>query len=136
MRYNERMIEYVFTTVLMFCLSAALFLMVRALPRVVEEPSESKGLLDRWANSELPEKIDIAFNGFLFKFLRRIKIAVLKIDNGLGSQLQKMKAKEDDLERRSAIDFREIAEGGLPEGVEERRKGGRRASDRTDGGGL
>jgi len=107
------MVEFIFTTVLMFCLLAVLYLMVRALPRIAEEPSaESRGLLDRWAHSEVPEKIDIALNGFLFKFLRKIKVAVLKVDNNLGSHLQKMKAKEEEHERKSAIDFREMAEDG------------------------
>jgi len=107
------MVEFIFTTVLMFCLLAVLYLMVRALPRIEEEPrAESRGLLDRWAHSEVPEKIDIAFNGFLFKFLRKMKVAILKLDNGLGSHIQKMKAKEEEYDRKSTINFREMADDG------------------------
>ncbi len=129
------MIEFVFVTVLMFCLLAVLYLMVRALPRIVEEPAdESRSLLDRWAHSEIPEKIDIAFNGFLFKFLRKIKIAILKIDNNLGTHIQKMKAKEDEHERKSAINFKEIADDGAERRSDDRRRFGRRATDQNDGG--
>jgi hypothetical protein len=132
------MIEFVFTTILMFCLLAVLYLMVRALPRIEEVPaaeqSQPYGFLDRWAHSEIPEKIDIALNGFLFKFLRKIKVFILKFDNNLGSQLQKMKAKEDEHERKSAISFKEIAEDGAAERrADDRRRFRRRATDQTLG---
>ena len=124
------MVEFVFTTILMACLLAVLYLMVRALPRIAEEPAtESGGLLDRWAHSEIPEKIDAAFNGFLFKLLRKIKILILRIDNSVGLHLQKMKAKDDDHVRRSAIDFREMAEGSAERRIQDRRRFGRRISD-------
>ena len=128
------MLEFAFVTALMICLSAVLYLMVRALPRIAEDPAgESKGMLDRWAHSEIPEKIDIFLNSFLFKFLRKIKVVVLKLDNNLGSHLQKMKAKEDEHERKSAINFREIAEGSEERRVEDRRKFGRRIADQSGG---
>jgi hypothetical protein len=128
------MVEFIFVTILMFCLSAVLYLMVRALPRIAEDPQmESRGLLDRWAHSEIPEKIDIAMNGFLFKFLRKIKVFVLKFDNGLGSRLQKMKAREEEHVRKSAINFREIAEEGADRRAQDdRRRFGRRTSDRLN----
>jgi hypothetical protein len=79
---------------------------VQALPRIEEAPSEEKGFLERWAHSELPEKIDAAFNNFLLKFLRRVKVLVLKFDNALAKDLQKIKPKED---KRPTIDFKEIS---------------------------
>jgi len=128
------MLEFAFVTALMICLSAVLYLMVRALPRIAEEPAgestESKGMLDRWAHSDLPEKIDIFLNSFLFKFLRKIKVVVLKLDNSLGSHLQRMKAKEEEHERKAAINFQDIAQGAEERRVEDRRRFGRRASDR------
>jgi len=122
------MVEFVFVIVLMFCLSAVLYLMVRALPRIAPEANEPQGLLDRWAHSDIPERIDIALNGFLFKFLRKIKVAILKLDNNLGNHLQQMKAKEDEYEKKSVIDFREI---GAERRMEDRRKSGRRTTDRS-----
>ena len=56
---------FIFTILLMLALGTVLYLMVRALPRVAEEPRAKESFLDRWAHSEIPEKIDAAFNGFL-----------------------------------------------------------------------
>lgn len=102
------MIEFIFTLVLMFSLSFLLYLTARALPRIVEEPAtDRKSILDRWAHSPMPEKIDTALNGFLLKFLRRVKIVLLRIDNTLGKQLRKMKV--EDADKKPAIDFKDIA---------------------------
>ena len=91
----------------MLSLGAVLYLMVRALPRITEEPSEKKNFLDRWAHSDVPEKMDAAFNVFLLKFLRRVKIFVLKLDNMLSKELRKIKSEEHSA--KPVIDFKEIA---------------------------
>ena len=102
------MIEFIFMSVLMVSLSAMLYLMVRALPRVSpEEEGERHGLLDRWAHSQIPEKIDHTLNGFLLKFLRRLRVLILRIDNTLSRHLQRVKP--EDGEKRANIDFKEIA---------------------------
>lgn len=98
--------QFIFTIVLMICLGTVLYLTVQALPRIEEAPSEEKGLLERWAYSEMPEKIDAALNGFLVKFLRKIKVLVLKLDNALAKHLQKMKPEEN---KRPNIDFKGIS---------------------------
>ena len=103
---------FVFTTVLMVSLSAVLYLMVRALPRIVEEPLvEGQGLLDRWTHSQIPEKVDIVLNGFLLKSLRKLKVLVLKIDNTLSKHLEKVKPAGEN-GKKPAIDFKEIAGNG------------------------
>jgi hypothetical protein len=92
----------------MISLSAVLFLMVRALPRIAPEPQEEKrSFLDRWAHSQIPEKVDLALNGFLLKLMRRLKVFVMKIDNGLSKHLQKVKPEATD--KKPIIDFKEIA---------------------------
>jgi hypothetical protein len=98
--------EFIFTIILMICVGIVLYLTAQALPRIEEVPSEEKGFLERWAHSEMPEKIDAAFNNFLLKFLRRVKVFVLKFDNTLAKHLQKIKPEED---KRPAIDFKEIS---------------------------
>jgi len=90
----------------MVCLGTVLYLTVQALPRIEEVPSEEKGFLERWARSEMPEKIDAAFNNFLLKFLRRTKVLILKLDNVLAKHLQKIKPEEN---KRPNIDFKEIS---------------------------
>ena len=109
--------EFIFTIILMICVGTVLYLMVQALPRIEEAPSEGKGFLERWAHSEVPEKIDAAFNNFLLKFLRRIKVLVLKFDNTLAKHLQKIKPGED---KRPTIDFKEMSGQGSKEDSEEK----------------
>lgn len=97
---------YIFLLVFMFSLSGILYLMVRALPRIADEPSpEKRGLLDRWAHSDIPEKIDAAWNSFWFKFLRRLKIAALKFDNAVTKGLHRANTQD----KAKAIDFKEIS---------------------------
>jgi hypothetical protein len=82
--------------------------MVRALPRIAEEGlPERKGLLDRWAHSDIPEKIDASFNSFLLKFLRKFKVMVLKLDNTISNHLRNIN--HQDKQKKSAIDFKEIS---------------------------
>lgn len=90
----------------MVSLSMVLYLMALALPRITEESSERQGFLERWAHSEVPEKVDTAFNTFLLKFLRKVKVVVLKLDNTIAKHLQKVKVHEDS--KKTAIDFSDI----------------------------
>jgi hypothetical protein len=99
---------FVFTIVLMFALGAVLYLMVRALPRIAEEPQAKESFLDRWAKSQIPEKIDIAFNGFLVKFLRRVKVFALKFDNAVSVGLRKVSAGENG--KKQNFEMKDIVE--------------------------
>jgi hypothetical protein len=101
------MIEFVFTTILMLCLGTVLYLTVQALPRIAEEPADERGVFERWAHSEMPEKIDAAFNNFLLKFLRKFKIVVLRLDNALSKHLRSVTPQEN--RANTNIDFKEIA---------------------------
>ena len=98
------MIEFIFTTILMLCLGTVLYLTALALPRIAEEPGDEAGFLERWAHSEVPEKIDAAFNSFMLKFLRKFKIIVLRLDNMLSKQLRAVSPKED--RANTNIDFK------------------------------
>ena len=100
------MLQFIFTDIFMLSLGAILYLMVRTLPRIAEEPSEKKNFLDRWAHSDVPERMDAALNSFLFKFLKKVKIFILKLDNMLSKELRKIKSEENGA--NSAIDFKEM----------------------------
>lgn len=99
--------ELIFIIILMLCLGTVLYLIVKALPRIAEVPGDEVDFFDRWAHSELPEKVDAAINSFLLKFLRKIKVLILKLDNTLGKHVQKIKA--EDKEKKQSIDFKEIS---------------------------
>ena len=105
------MVEFIFTTLLMLCLGAVLYLMVRVLPRLEEAPAgegeKTKNVFERWAHSEVPERIDAAFSGFMLKFLRRVKIVVLRIDNAIAKSLRKIQPQEN--RANTNIDFKEIS---------------------------
>jgi hypothetical protein len=112
------MVLFIFTLVLMFSLSGVLYLMVRALPRVEELDGsvaggalagEHRGLLDRWAHSEIPEKIDASINSWLLKLLRKFKVFTLKLDNAISTHLHKINREQATADKKSAIDFKEIS---------------------------
>ncbi len=101
------MIEFIFTIILMLCLGTALYLTIQALPRIAEDTAVEKSVFERWASSEMPEKIDAAFNNFLLKFLRKFKIIVLRLDNTLSKHLRAITPQEN--RANTNIDFKEIA---------------------------
>ena len=103
------MLEFIFTILLMLSLGFILYLMVLALPRVAEESAaESRQtILDRWAHSHMPERIDAMLNGFFLKTLRKIRVFTLKLDNTLGKHLKKLKVSD---ETKKPIDFSDITD--------------------------
>jgi len=115
------MVFFVFTLILMFALSGVLYLMVRALPRIDEasaggEANERRSLLDRWARSEMPEKLDAWLNEFLLKFLRKFKVALLKLDNMASTRLRKI---HNEKQEKAPIDFKDITEAQEGEGKDQ-----------------
>jgi hypothetical protein len=112
---------FIFTIFLMLSLGAVLYLMVRALPRVAEEPETKESFLDRWAKSEIPEKIDAAFNSFLVKFLRRVKVVALKFDNAVSAGLRK--AATEEKEKKQRFELGGIAEPTNGDGEEKKENG-------------
>jgi hypothetical protein len=103
------MFPFILTNVFLASVGVVLYVMARTLPRIEESGAEDKkGIFERWIASEIPEKFDAALNSFLFKFFRRAKVAVLKADNSISAQLQKMKP-ENGNGKAPAIDFKEIS---------------------------
>lgn len=84
------MIQFILTDILMISLGVMLYLVARSLPRVEEEQTEKQNIFERWVSSELPEKFDVMLNNFLLKFLRRLKVALLKADNFITKHLKKI----------------------------------------------
>lgn len=69
------------------------YLFARALPRV-EEATDPKGIydhIDEWI-SRLPlHHLDERANSFMFKFLKRARVIVMKIDNRIIRSLERVK---------------------------------------------
>jgi hypothetical protein len=104
------MLLFIVTGILMAAVGAVLYLMVRALPRVAEEPSERRGVVDRLAHSEIPEKLDAAIDAFLIKLLRKVKVFIMQLDNALSKHLRKINV-ADDGGTKVAVDFKEFVNG-------------------------
>jgi hypothetical protein len=104
------MFLFIITDILMLSVGIVLYLMVRALPRVAEKPSEGRGILDRLAHSEIPEKLDAVMDTFLIKLLRRVKVFIMQLDNALSKHLHKINVAEDS-GAKAQIGFTEFVKG-------------------------
>ncbi|MBU6500979.1 MAG: hypothetical protein KGJ89_02535 [Patescibacteria group bacterium] len=104
------MAQFIFTNIFMISLGTILYVAVRTLPRIEMSGEDKKGIMERWLASELPEKVDVAMNGFLVKFLRKLKILLLKVDNSLSGHLRKIRPENTGANaQKPAIDFKEIS---------------------------
>lgn len=102
----------------MASLGTMLYLVVRSLPRVDEEFSDKPDFFERFSSSEIPEKIDAAFNGFLTKFLRKMKVVLMKVDNFINDKLKKVSPNGNG---KPKIDFKDLAEDS-PSAIEEKKE--------------
>ena len=110
------MVLYTFTIILMVSLAGMLYLAAQALPRIAEggrpegaapESADDGTRRSWWSRSRIAERVDVALNGYLVKFLRKVRVTTMKIDNTVSAHLEKVKPEAN--EKRSAIDFKEIA---------------------------
>lgn len=87
------MLQFILTDIFMLSFGALIYIFLHALPRIEESPERTvreKTLIERWITSELPEKFDAIFNNFLLKFLRKLKVWALKIENIIASHLKRV----------------------------------------------
>ncbi len=86
------MLQFILTNVFLISLGAFIFLMIRALPRIGEEPTGGEGhtIFERWVMSEVPHRIDAALNASLWKLFRKTKVIVMRLDNYLTDRLKKI----------------------------------------------
>lgn len=81
----------------MLSLAVMIYLVARSVPRVGEliTPSDKKSYLENWLKKVPWHKIDSLINSVGGKFLRRLKIIILKFDNLVSKYLNKFKAAEN-----------------------------------------
>ncbi len=103
------MLVFIITDIFMLAVGAILYLMVRALPRVAEDSAHKHTVIDRLAHSELPEKMDAIFDAFLVKFLRKLKVFLLKLENALNKRLRNINIEADNAAKASIVDFGDFA---------------------------
>lgn len=73
-------------------LGGIVYLIARGIPRIDDTlREEPKNKIDHWFSKIPIEKFDIALSNFLEKFLRRIRIGLLRMDNFLVKHLNRVK---------------------------------------------
>lgn len=107
------MFQFILTNVFSISLGVLLYFVIRTLPRIEPDSGvpDTKGFFERLIVSKIPERVDGAVNSFLFKFLRKFKVALLKVDNIVGRQIKKIQPEANgngENADKSAIDFAEI----------------------------
>ncbi len=103
------MLQFILTDILMFALGVMLYLAARSLPRISEDGTSvetKKTVLERIVMSDVPHRVDAIMNTQSGKFLRRLKVLLLRFDNYLTERLKKIHTKG--AEREKKIDLTEI----------------------------
>ena len=87
------MYNFVLQTIVMLSLGAIIYLFARALPRVLETASSEprKNYLEDFFRKFPLEKADAFSSYWLERFLRKLKIVVLRLDNLLSKHLSNLK---------------------------------------------
>ncbi len=99
--YNLILQIIVFTS-----LGLIIYLLAKAVPRVQDAPVPAKApnFFDKLMAKIPMAKIDGAINNFLAKFLRKIKVLILKIDNFANDRLGKLTKKSGDSDKSNNND--------------------------------
>lgn len=87
------MSDFIIEIILFSSLGVIIFLIGRAVPRLGEEEIKSEKKLSRFFKSLPIHEFDAALAGFLEKNLRKIRVLLLRVDNGMSGFLQKIKSK-------------------------------------------
>lgn len=83
------MYDFIVHLVLVGSLAIMIYLLARALPRVVDEQGTvASGFFDRLVDRLPLQRIDLMLSEFFVKFLRKAKILVLKLDNTINNYLE------------------------------------------------
>jgi len=88
------MYNFVLQLIVFTSLGIVVYLMARALPRVSDsETTRGPNWIDRLMKRVPTQEIDRGINVFLVKFLRKLKLVILKIDNFISHRLGKLSKK-------------------------------------------
>ena len=74
-------------------LAIIVYLMARALPRVAngETPKNFYDYLEYWLDKLPTHKLDQRLNQYLFKFLKKTRVVVMRMDNKITDSLNRIK---------------------------------------------
>ncbi len=106
------MFAFILTNIFFLSLAGLILLTIRAMPRVEEDQVKKGGILDKLAASEIPEKIDAILGSTMFKFFRRLKVFIMRLDNFVNSEIKRF---SKTVGEKPAQDFKEMSEDGKDE---------------------
>lgn len=89
------MIKFVLEILVFSSLGLVIYMIARAIPRVPEETSAPRraNWVDRLMAKIPMSKIDDNINSFFAKFLRKVRVVVMKADNFINDRLGKLNKK-------------------------------------------
>ncbi len=86
------MYNFILQIAIMIGLGTMVYLIGRATPRIGDEiPRQSGAKFDHLLNSLRLEKFDVVLGNFLEKFLRKIKLILMQMDNITSNYLNKVR---------------------------------------------
>ena len=87
------MLSFIVQIALMASLAVIVYMLARALPRIVEESvdQDPQNALDRFVRRIPLEKLDVAIQNFFIKILRKTRLLVSKFDNLLNEYIRSLK---------------------------------------------
>ncbi len=103
------MYNFILQIALMVSLGVIIYLFARAVPRVNDEVTASnrRNILAEWVSSLPLHKLDTAFSNFLEKFLRRVRLILMRLENSVAGYLTEVRksnsAKSRNGEARSTL---------------------------------
>ena len=88
-------------------LAVIIYLMARALPRVAngETPKTFYDYLEQWLDKLPVHKLDQRLNQHLFKFLKKTRVVVMRMDNKLAESLIRIKRNGENSNGNSVADL-------------------------------
>ena len=98
------MFDLILQISMVISLSAIVYLLARAVPRVSDDVGTEESYIDRWLSNIPVGKIDVWFSMLLAKFLRRLRVIVLKIDNLLHRSIASVNHNHKHSEKKTLIE--------------------------------
>lgn len=101
------MFEFILTNLLLISFGGILYIIAKTIPKIEIDSAdklEKKGIIEKFIVSDLPHKFDYLLNFYTGKFLRKLKVLILRFDNYLTLKLKSMNLNNND----KKIDFSDL----------------------------
>ncbi|GEM_PF-3521166 len=87
------MLTLILNAIILLALSFILYIVAKTLPRVEESPEGAPTVKEHWVGKRI-EKVDVWIRSASEKFLRRLRVWLLRLDNYVGKKLTSFRRDE------------------------------------------